>query len=126
MNINRSQTSYENMRVEKQKLQLPIQKFEYEGGCVKKKHSRLLPNNVRALVVGSSGCGKTNLVLSLLLDKNGLKFKNVYLFSKSMNQPKYDYLEKVLKKVKGIGFYRFRNEFLKPEDVEKKLCLYFR
>ena len=113
------------MRVEKQRLQLPIRKFEYEGGCVKKKHSKLLPNNVRALIVGSSASGKTNLVLTLLLDKNGLKFKNVYLFSKSLNQPKYDYLEKILKKVKGVGFYRFRNKFLKPEDVEKNsVCIF--
>lgn len=113
------------MKIKKHKLRLPIRKFEYDGECQAKKHSELLPNNVRALVVGPSNSGKTNLMLSLLLDKNGLKFKNVYLFSNSFNQPKYDFLEKILSKVKGVEFFQFRNKILKPEEVEKNsVCIF--
>lgn len=113
------------MKVEKQRTRLPVQKFEFGGGCLKRKHGKLLPNNVRALIVGPSNCGKTNLMLSLLVDKNGLRFENVYLFSKSSNQPKYDYLEEVVKRIKGVNFFRFENNFLKPEEVKKNsVCIF--
>jgi len=58
------------------------------------RHSALLPNTIRALIVGPSNCGKTNIVLSLIKSPNGLKLENVYIFSKSLNQHKYEYLEK--------------------------------
>ena len=117
------------MKVKKQRLQLPVRQFDYIGGCVNKKkkftHSKLMPNRVRGLVVGPSNCGKTNLLLSLLVDKNGLKFKNVYLFSKSMQQPKYDLLDKILSNVDGVSFYRFGNQILKTDDVEKNSVVIF-
>lgn len=113
------------MKFKKQRFKLPIKKFEYEGGCMKKKHGPLFPDNLRGLVVAPSNGGKTNLLLSLLIDKNGLKFRNVYLFTKTQYQPKYEYLEKVLGRVKGIGFFRFQNEFLKPEEVERNSTCIF-
>lgn len=114
------------MKIRCLKVRLPIKRFEFEGGCLKEgKHGQLLPDNVRALIVGPSNCGKTNLVLSLLLDKNGLKFKNVYLFSKSLNQPKYNYLENVLSQVKEVKFFRFSNKILKPEEVQQhSICIF--
>ena len=48
-------------------------------------------------------------MISLLEHPNGLKFENIYLYSKSLYQPKYIYLEKLLKPVKGIGYYKFSN-----------------
>ena len=116
------------MKVKKQRLQLPVRQFDYDGGCLNKKknkHSGLMPQQVRALVVGPSNCGKTNLLLTLLIDKNGLKFKNVYLFSNSMHQPKYNLLDKILNKVDEVSFYRFRNHFLKPDEVEKNSVVIF-
>lgn len=76
---------------------------------VKRKHSILLPNSIRCLIVGPSNCGKTNCMLSLLFDPNGLKYQNIYLYSKSLGQPKYDYLRKVMKKLPELGFYQFSN-----------------
>jgi len=49
-----------------------------------------LPNTIRALIVGPSNCGKTNIMLSLIENPNGLKFENVYIVSKSLYQPKYE------------------------------------
>lgn len=114
------------MKETKQKLRLPIRKFEFEGGCLKKRrHSKLLPNFVRALIVGPSNCGKTNLMLSLLVDPNGLKFENVYLFSKTTDQPKYQHLEKILGGVKGIGFYVYKGVQLKAEEIKKNsVCIF--
>lgn len=50
-------------------------------------------------------------MLSLLLDPNGLKYRNIYIYSKSLHQPKYKYLEEVIQKVPEIGFYTFSNNF---------------
>jgi len=55
------------------------------------RHIALLPNTKRGHNVGPSNCGKTNIMLSLIESPNGLKFENVYIFSKSLYQPKYDY-----------------------------------
>ena len=115
------------MKVEKQKIRLPVRKFEFEGGCLKKnkRHSNLFPNVIRALIVGPSNCGKTNLMLSLLVDKNGVKFENVYLFSKTTDQPKYNYLANILKRIKEIGFYLYAEAILKPEEVRKNsVCIF--
>lgn len=112
------------MKVEKQKQRLPIRSYTFSGGCLRKKHGELFPDNIRAIIAGPSNCGKTNLMLSLLIDKNGPKFENVYLFSKSTDQPKYDFLEKVLKEA-GIGFYPMGNNILKPEEVlRNSVCIF--
>jgi len=56
------------------------------------RRSSLIPNTIRALIVGASTCSKTNIVLCLIESPNGLKFENVYIFSKSLYQPKYEFL----------------------------------
>jgi hypothetical protein len=38
-----------------------------------------------------------------------LRFENVYVFSKSLFQPKYQYLETLLKPIKGMNFFAFNN-----------------
>jgi len=56
----------------------------------------LLPNSIRACIVGKSGCGKTNLSLNLLL-KDWLDYNHLYIFSKSLHQHEYQVLIKGLK-----------------------------
>jgi hypothetical protein len=62
------------------------------SNAIRDKHSLLFPNSIRALICGPSAAGKTNLMLHLLMNPNGLKFQNLYVYSKSLNQPKYLYL----------------------------------
>lgn len=92
-------------------MKLPIINFDrfVGGGEVSKRtrHSSLLPNNVRALVIGPSGCGKTNSVFTLLFANNGLKYENIYVFSKSLYQPKYQFLEKIMKSVPEVGYFAY-------------------
>jgi hypothetical protein len=71
------------------------------------KHSALFPRTLRCLIIGPSNCGKTNVIISLIEHKNGLKFKNVYVYSKSLYQSKYVYLENLLKPIKSIGYYSY-------------------
>lgn len=111
------------MRLIKQKQDICIRNIENDGQSLSQRlprHSPLLPNTIRALVVGPSNCGKTNLMLGLIESPNGLKFENIYLFSKSLYQPKYEYLEKLLKPIKGMGYYTFsENETVLPPNEAK-------
>jgi len=43
------------------------------------RHGALLPNTCRALVVGPSGYGKTNLIYALFTNINGIRFHKVYI-----------------------------------------------
>jgi len=52
-------------------------------------HNPCLPNNFRMLIVGSSGMGKTTLLMKLLLEKNLVNYDKLYIFAKSLYQPEY-------------------------------------
>lgn len=110
------------MRFIKQDKTIDVRNIEsdFKSTNTIRKHSDLLPNTVRALIVGPSNCGKTNLMMSLIESPNGLKFENVYIFSKSLYQPKYKFLESVLSEIKGMGFYTFSsNDDILPPDQAK-------
>ena len=77
-----------------------------------RRHGDLLPNSIRAAIVGASNCGKTNLMINLVINPNGLYFQNLYIYSKSLNQKKYRYLTKIMSKLQktdNIGYYTFSN-----------------
>lgn len=85
-----------------------------------RKHSVLLPNNVRCIICGPSGVGKTNIIINLLEDANGLRFENVYIYSKSLFQPKYKYLGKLLSSIDGVDCYMYSsNDEVIPIDEVK-------
>ena len=65
------------MRKEKQNLKIDIANFDMNTNSVIKRHSKLLPNTIRAIISGPSNGGQSNVMLSLLIDPNGLRFQNV-------------------------------------------------
>jgi len=73
------------------------------------KHSAMLPSTIRAIVCGSSNCGKTNVLKSLLESPYDVRFENVYVYSKSLQHPKYRYLENLLSSIDEIGYFTFSN-----------------
>lgn len=77
------------------------------GGACPSRHGRMLPNTIRGIICGPSNCGKTNVMLSLLESTHGVRFENVYVYSKSLHQPKYQYLEKLFGLIDDIGYYTF-------------------
>jgi hypothetical protein len=77
------------------------------GKATLKRHGDLLPNTIRAVFCGPSNCGKTNVLLSLIAHEKGLQFSNIYVYSKSLNQPKYQFLEKVIEPLEGINYFPF-------------------
>ena len=54
----------------------------------------LLPSSIRGIIVGKSGCGKTTLLLNLLLRPGWLDYDNLCVFGKSLFQPEYRILKK--------------------------------
>lgn len=104
------------MRFVKHAAEIPIRNVDELASSKQPKtrrHSDLLPNNLRCIIAGPSGCGKTNLLISLIESENGIKFENLYIYSKTLEQDKYKYLYDVLSPIKGIGYYTFSS----PEDV---------
>ena len=55
----------------------------------------LLPKCIRGLIIGKSGCGKTTLLINLLLRAGWLDYNNINIFGKSLFQPEYHILKKV-------------------------------
>jgi len=56
----------------------------------------LLTRSIKGLIVGKSGCGKTTLLLNLLLRPGWLDYNELYVFGKSLFQPEYWILTKAL------------------------------
>lgn len=123
------------MYYEKQRASLPIQnvddKFKStngrKGGSDRRRHGTLLPNTIRCIICGPSNCGKTNVLISLLVHPNGLHFANVYIYSKTLAQDKYQYLENILKPIKKLGYYTFTSNdaVLSPSEVKPNSIMIF-
>lgn len=116
------------MEFEKQSNRLPILNFdEIMQEREEKRHGDLLPNSIRAVFVGSSNCGKTNALLSLITHPNGLRFENIYVYSKSLNQSKYKFLEQLLESVDDIGYFPFseHEQVIMPADAHPNSIIVF-
>lgn len=108
------------MRFIKQKTTIAVNNMDLDlKKSQEKRHGVLLPNSIRAIIVGSSGSGKTNLMISLLEEPNGLVFENIYVFSKSLYQPKYVQLQKNISSIAGMGYFPFSNadDVISPNDA---------
>jgi len=73
------------------------------------KHGDMLPASIRAVVCGPSNCSKTNVLISLLESPHGIRFENVYVYSKSLQQLKYRYLANLLTPIEEISYFTFSN-----------------
>lgn len=119
------------MRFVKQAIDIPVHNVDAtadssdKGASQTPKHSPLLPNTLRCIIAGPSNCGKTNLLISLIESEHGLKFENVYIYSKTLSQHKYRYLEKLLKPLDRIGFHPFSSsdQVIAPHEAKKKFYI---
>lgn len=115
------------MKLIKQPISLNVKNINL-GECPHEiRHSALLPNTIRCIICGPSNCGKTNVVITLLLHENGLKFQNLYLYSKTNFQPKYRFLREVLKRVPQIKFNEFNDDkdIISPSEALPKSVFIF-
>jgi GTPase SAR1 family protein len=72
------------MRIVQQPITLTVTNNDLKHSETNKRHGELLPSTIRCLLVGPSNCGKTNTMISLIEHSNGLRFENVYVYSKSL------------------------------------------
>lgn len=120
------------MRFHNQSIKLPTKNFDdlvrdEDRGAGRRRHGELLPCSVRAVFCGPSNCGKTNALLTLITHPNGLRFENVYVYSKSLNQPKYTFLKRLLESVKGVKYFPFADheQVIKPEEAGSNSIMIF-
>lgn|SRR5699024_2027941 len=75
---------------------------EYQ--TIQRKNNLLFPKSIRGCIIGKSGCGKTNLLMNLLLGEfdsfDFLDYDHLYIYGKSLHQPEYELLNTC---------YRFNN-----------------
>lgn len=115
------------MKIVPQEVTLNVENHDFDSfdSKDKQKHGPLFPSTIRGIIVGPSNCGKTNLMITLLEHPNGLKFENIYVYSKSLYQPKYIYLKKLLKPIKGISFNSYcSNENIIPPNEAKRNSIF--
>jgi GTPase SAR1 family protein len=117
------------MKIVKQKYILEIENFDNITNSENSnlKHGPLFPASIRCIISGPSNCGKTNVMISLLQNINGLRFENVYIYSKSLYQPKYEYLRNMLNPITGLGFYQYDTceKIMHPSEAKKNSVFIF-
>jgi len=122
-------TVTKKMALNQQQHELPVENLDFleEKHNCKKKHGDLFPNSCRFIFAGSSGCGKSNALLTLLFHENGLCFENIYIYSKSLYQPKYQLLQHILQKINGIGYYPYSEnaDVIDPNDAKENSIFIF-
>ena len=64
------------------------------SASVARENSPLLPKNVRGLIIGKSNCGKTTVLMNLLLQPDWLDYNHLYVFGLSLHQTEYKVLQK--------------------------------
>ncbi|KAF4529737.1 hypothetical protein B566_EDAN017889 [Ephemera danica] len=116
------------MKLERQIHHLNVTNFD-DGSAKKarKANGPLLPEQIRCIISGPSACGKTQLILNLLTQTNGLKFANIYIYSKTLFQPKYEILTKIMDCLPELGYFRYdkSDEVVPPEKVKRDSVMIF-
>lgn len=118
------------MDFQEQTLRLPVSNVDFlvgENMNKPKRHGSLLSDSIRAVICGASGCGKTTALISLIIHSNGLRFDNIYVYSKSLSQPKYMFLKDLLDPIEEIQYSAFndREDFVSPDNALSNSVMIF-
>ena len=91
---------------------MELQNFAWNENQSKRCNHPLLPKGIRGLIIGTSGCSKTTLLINLLLRPGWLEYNNINICGKSMFQPEYHMLKKAFeeKLTKEVIIRLFENQ----------------
>ena len=89
---------------------MEIEDLSWNEVTAKRFNNPLLPRSIRGIIVGKSGCGKTTLLLNLLLRPGWLDYDNLCVFGKSLFQPEYRILKEAFEEnlLKEFFFFFFK------------------
>jgi len=79
-----------------------------ERNAEKRKHGEILPSTIRAIICGPSNCGNQRSH-KFVREFKRHTFENVYVYLKSLQQPKYRYLKNLFKSIDEISYFTFSN-----------------
>ena len=65
-------------------------KYTWKDRGIMRNRSTLLPRDIRAILIGKNGVGKTTLLTHLLLEPNMLDYDTLMVCGKSLHQPEYE------------------------------------
>jgi len=103
----------------------------YKIKTINCKHSKIFPRSILCVIAGSTGSGKTNLLVDLLKTDGRLAYNDVYIYSPTLYQLAYEHLkeyygnmEKMLKyqtskTVKTAQFLDANDEIVNPNALDK-------
>ena len=91
--------------------------FSWRNRLKKRNNNPLLPSNVRGLIIGKSNCGKTTLLLNLLLQPDWLDYDHLYVFGKTLHQQEYRILKKGFES--GLSKKQIVNIFTNQSEFDK-------
>jgi guanylate kinase len=95
-----------------------------------RKHHDIFPRNIFCVISGATGCGKTNLLLHLLKEKNLLNYNHIYVYSATLHQPAYEHLkdyfntlEKIVQQKLNLSiqiaqFFDADTEIMNPSELD--------
>ena len=63
---------------------MEIRDLSWNETITKRFNNPLLPRSIRGIIVGKSGCGKTTLLLNLLLRPGWLNYDYLFVFGRSL------------------------------------------
>ena len=78
---------------------MEIADFSWNEVISTRSNHLLLPKSIRGIIVGKSGCGKTTLLLNLLLRPGWLDYDNLCIFGKAFFNLNTEYQKQPGKKI---------------------------
>jgi guanylate kinase len=96
-----------------------------------RKHHDIFPQNIFCVIAGSTGSGKTNLLVHLLKEEKLLNYNHIYVYSATLHQPAYAHLKeyyRTLEKqiqqelnqsIQIAHFFEADNEIQNPSELDR-------
>jgi len=96
------------------------------GSNIKRRHADIFPKDIFIILVGSTGCRKTNLMLNFLM-KGVSAYDNVMIYTTTPYQPAYQYLRDCNEQWKQrhkistdiVTFHNPDEEIVDPSELDK-------